>query len=129
MRSRKNILMLGRRISTSILLLSTWSVVPGFFDVMPTENQYGDILSDIAAGLMGGMGMALSADLGDSNAVFQPCHGSAPDIAGQGKANPTAMILSGAMMLEYVGDKESVSHQGTRTGSQSIRVFRAEEQD
>ena len=73
---------------------------PWVFDVMPTENQYGDILSDIAAGLMGGMGMAPSADLGDSNAVFQPFHGSAPDIAGQGKANPTAMILSGAMMLE-----------------------------
>ncbi|KXF82942.1 isocitrate/isopropylmalate dehydrogenase family protein [Enterovibrio coralii] len=78
---------------------------PWVFDVMPTENQYGDILSDIAAGLMGGMGMAPSGEIGDSHAVFQPCHGSAPDIVGQGKANPTAMILSGKMMLEYLADK------------------------
>ncbi|CZF81545.1 3-isopropylmalate dehydrogenase [Grimontia celer] len=78
---------------------------PWVFDVMPTENQYGDILSDIAAGLMGGMGMAPSGEIGDTHAVFQPCHGSAPDIVGQGKANPTAMILSGKMMLEYLGEK------------------------
>jgi 3-isopropylmalate dehydrogenase len=81
---------------------------PWVFDVMPTENQYGDILSDLAAALMGGLGMAPSAELGDDNAVFQPCHGTAPDIAGEGKANPTAMILSGAMMLDYLGDKRSV---------------------
>ncbi|WP_070962368.1 isocitrate/isopropylmalate dehydrogenase family protein [Vibrio sonorensis] len=81
---------------------------PWVFDVMPTENQYGDILSDIAAGLMGGMGMAPSAEIGDNHAVFQPCHGSAPDIMGQGKANPTAMILSGAMMLDYLGDKHQL---------------------
>lgn len=78
---------------------------PWEFDVMPTENQYGDILSDLAAGLMGGMGMAPSAEIGDNHAVFQPCHGSAPDIMGQAKANPTAMILSSAMMLDYLGDK------------------------
>ncbi|CAL8973849.1 3-isopropylmalate dehydrogenase [Rhodoplanes serenus] len=78
---------------------------PWMLDVMPTENQYGDILSDLASALMGGMGMAPSADIGDRHAVFQPCHGTAPDIAGQGKANPTAMILSGAMMLDYLGDK------------------------
>jgi len=78
---------------------------PWVFDVMPTENQYGDILSDIGSALIGGMGMAPSADIGDNNAVFQPCHGTAPDIMGQGKANPTAMILSGAMMLDYLGDK------------------------
>ena len=81
---------------------------PWVFDVMPTENQYGDILSDIAAGLMGGMGMAPSGEIGDNHAVFQPCHGSAPDIMGQGKANPTAMILSGMMMLEYLSDKHQV---------------------
>ena len=78
---------------------------PWEFDVCPTENQYGDILSDLASGLMGGMGMAPSAEIGDHNAVFQPCHGSAPDIAGTGKANPTGMILSGAMMMEYLADK------------------------
>jgi 3-isopropylmalate dehydrogenase len=81
---------------------------PWVLDVMPTENQYGDILSDLASALMGGMGMAPSADVGDDNAVFQPCHGTAPDIMGQGKANPTAMILSGAMMLEYLGDRKNV---------------------
>jgi 3-isopropylmalate dehydrogenase len=78
---------------------------PWSFDVCPTENQFGDILSDLAAALMGGMGMAPSGEIGDHNAVFQPCHGTAPDIAGQGKANPTGMILSGAIMLDYLGTK------------------------
>jgi len=77
---------------------------PWDFDVLVTENMFGDILSDIGAGLMGGMGMAPSADIGIDNAVFQPCHGSAPDIVSQGKANPTAMILSAAMMLEWLGE-------------------------
>ncbi len=67
---------------------------PWDFDVLVTENMFGDILSDLGAGLMGGMGLAPSADIGDKHAVFQPCHGTAPDITGQGKANPTAMILS-----------------------------------
>ncbi len=61
---------------------------PWDFDVMVMENMFGDILSDIAASLIGGMGMAPSADIGDQHAVFQPCHGTAPDIMGQGKANP-----------------------------------------
>ena len=78
---------------------------PWAFDVMITENMYGDILSDLGAGLMGGMGVAPSADVGDRHAVFQPCHGSAPDIRGQGKANPVAMILSGAMMLDWLGER------------------------
>lgn len=86
---------------------------PWTFDVMVTENMYGDILSDLGAGLAGGMGMAPSADIGGEHAVFQPCHGTAPDIVGQGKANPTAMILSAAMMLDWLG------HQKT---SQSARV-------
>lgn len=80
---------------------------PWEFDVMPTENQYGDILSDLAAALMGGMGMAPSGEIGDNHALFQPCHGSAPDIAGMGKANPTGMILSAAMMLDYLSDKHN----------------------
>ena len=78
---------------------------PWDFDVMVTENMFGDILSDLTAGLVGGMGIAPSADIGDRHAVFQPCHGTAPDIIGQGKANPTAMILSTAMMLEWLADK------------------------
>lgn len=81
---------------------------PRSFDVIVTENLFGDILSDLAAGLVGGMGMAPSADIGDRFAVFQPSHGSAPDIAGKSAANPTATILSAAMMLEWLGDPESV---------------------
>lgn len=77
---------------------------PWNYDVLVTENMFGDILSDLGAALMGGMGMAPSADIGDRHAVFQPCHGSAPDIAGQGKANPTAMFLSAAMMLDWLGE-------------------------
>jgi 3-isopropylmalate dehydrogenase len=79
---------------------------PESFDVLVTENMFGDILSDLAAGLIGGMGMAPSADIGDRYAVFQPSHGSAPDIAGRGIANPTATILSAAMMLEWLGMAE-----------------------
>src|ERR1700675_1553447 len=78
---------------------------PWDFDVMVMENMFGDILSDMTAGLIGGMGMAPSADIGDTHAVFQPCHGTAPDIMGQGKANPTGMVLSAAMMLDWLGDK------------------------
>jgi 3-isopropylmalate dehydrogenase len=78
---------------------------PWEFDVLVTENMFGDILSDVGAGLMGGMGLAPSADIGLEHAVFQPCHGSAPDIAGQGLANPVAMILSAAMMLDWLGDE------------------------
>src|SRR3982750_1015045 len=78
---------------------------PWDFDVMVMENMFGDILSDMTAGLIGGMGMAPSADIGDRHAVFQPCHGTAPDIMGQGKANPTAMILSAAMMLDWLGER------------------------
>jgi 3-isopropylmalate dehydrogenase len=75
---------------------------PNRFDVIVTENMFGDILSDLAAGLIGGMGVAPSADIGDRHAVFQPCHGTAPDIAGQGIANPIATILSCAMLLEHL---------------------------
>jgi 3-isopropylmalate dehydrogenase len=78
---------------------------PWDLDVIVTENMFGDILSDLAAGLIGGMGFAPSADIGVRHAVFQPCHGSAPDIAGRGMANPTATFLSGAMMLDWLGDR------------------------
>ncbi|HVX99000.1 MAG TPA: isocitrate/isopropylmalate family dehydrogenase [Pseudorhodoplanes sp.] len=78
---------------------------PWDFDVMVMENMFGDIISDLTAALIGGMGMAPSADIGDKHAVFQPCHGTAPDIMGQGKANPTAMILSAALMLDWLADR------------------------
>lgn len=78
---------------------------PWSFDVLVTENMFGDILSDVGASLMGGMGLAPSSDIGDDHAVFQPCHGSAPDIIGQGTANPVATFLSAAMMLEWLGER------------------------
>jgi 3-isopropylmalate dehydrogenase len=78
---------------------------PWTFDVVVTENMFGDILSDLAAALVGGMGYAPSGDIGDERAVFQPAHGSAPDIAGTAKANPVAAILSGAMMLDWLAER------------------------
>ena len=91
---------------------------PWDFDVMVMENIFGDILSDLAAGLIGGLGIAPSADIGDKHAVFQPCHGTAPDIMGQGKANPTAMILSAAMMLDWLADRHD--HQPAADAAQRI---------
>jgi 3-isopropylmalate dehydrogenase len=79
---------------------------PWDYDVLVTENMFGDILSDLIAALAGGMGMAPSADIGDKYALFQPAHGTAPDIAGQGIANPTAMILSAAMMLDWLAERD-----------------------
>jgi 3-isopropylmalate dehydrogenase len=87
------------------LLLKPWA-----FDVIVTENMFGDILSDLAAGLVGGMGFAPSGDIGNRHGMFQPCHGTAPDIAGSGKANPTAMFLSAAMMLDWLGNQHGVGH-------------------
>ncbi len=92
----------------------------------PEENMFGDILSDMTAGLIGGMGMAPSADIGDRHAVFQPCHGTAPDIMGQGKANPTGMILSAAMMLDWLADKhglESATEAGERIERAVDKVY------
>ena len=77
---------------------------PGDFDLLLLPNLYGDILSDLVAGLVGGLGLASGANLGWEYAVFEPVHGSAPDIAGTGRANPVAMILSGAMMLRHLGE-------------------------
>src|SRR3979411_1975357 len=99
---------------------------PWDFDVMVMENMFGDILSDMTAGLIGGMGMAPSADIGDRHAVFQPCHGTAPDIMGQGKANRTGMILSTAMMLDWLADKhglESAAEAGERIERAVDKVY------
>lgn len=82
---------------------------PWDFDIMVMENMFGDILSDLAGGLVGGMGMAACAEIGDSHGLFQGAHGSAPDIMGQDKANPLAAILSGAMMLDYLAEKTTDS--------------------
>lgn len=83
---------------------------PDEYDVLVMENQFGDILSDLAAGLVGGLGMGPSGEIGEGKALFQPAHGSAPDIAGEGIANPVAMILSGAMMLEWLAVEHGDEH-------------------
>jgi isocitrate dehydrogenase (NAD+) len=77
---------------------------PRSFDILLLPNLYGDILSDLCAGLVGGLGLVPGANIGWEYAVFEPVHGSAPDIAGRGKANPIATILSGAMMLRHLGE-------------------------
>ena len=81
---------------------------PWEFDVMVMENMFGDILSDLGAGIVGGMGFAPCAELGPDHGLFQPAHGTAPDIAGQDKANPTAMFFSAKMMLDWLGERHDV---------------------
>ena len=93
---------------------------PWDFDVMVMENMFGDIISDLTAGLIGGMGMAPSADIGDKHAVFQPCHGTAPDIMGKGVANPTAMILSAALMLDWLADRHG--NEGAARAARTIET-------
>jgi len=80
---------------------------PEQYDVLVCPNLYGDIVSDLAAGLVGGLGVAPGANIGDGLAVFEPVHGSAPKYAGQNRVNPTAAILSGALMLRYLGEGEA----------------------
>ena len=79
---------------------------PQQFDVIVTTNLFGDILSDLCAGLVGGLGVVSGANIGDNMAIFEAVHGSAPDIAGQGKANPTALLRSALMMLEHLNEKD-----------------------
>lgn len=80
---------------------------PGQFDVIVTTNMFGDILSDEMAGLVGGLGLAPGANIGVNGALFEAVHGSAPDIAGRGVANPTALLLAACMMLDHLGDLET----------------------
>jgi isocitrate dehydrogenase (NAD+) len=99
---------------------------PNRLDVIVTENLYGDILSDLGAGLVGGLGIVPGANIGEREAVFEAVHGSAPDIAGKGIANPTALIQSGVMMLRHLGELEAATRvenallavyaKGLRTG-------------
>ena len=90
-------------------LTARLAVRPGDFDILLLPNLYGDILSDLCAGLVGGLGLIPGANIGWEYAVFEPVHGSAPDIAGRGLANPIAMILSGAMMLRHLGRGDAAS--------------------
>jgi len=80
---------------------------PEEFDVLVLPNLYGDIISDLTAGLVGGLGLAPGANIGEKAAVFEATHGSAPKYKGQNKANPTAMILSGKLMLEHLGEDDA----------------------
>ncbi len=82
---------------------------PETFDVLLLPNLYGDIVSDLAAGLVGGLGIVPGANMGETHAVFEAVHGSAPDIAGQGKANPTALMLSSVMLLIHIGETEAAN--------------------
>jgi isocitrate dehydrogenase (NAD+) len=94
---------------------------PEQFDVMLLENLYGDIVSDLCAGLIGGLGLVPGANIGERGAVFEAVHGSAPDIAGQGIANPTALLQSGIMMLRHLGEREAAE----RIENAMLKVFRA----
>lgn len=85
---------------------------PWDFDVLVMENMFGDIISDLGGGLVGGMGLAPCAEIGDGHGLFQPAHGSAPDIAGQDKANPTATILCAAMMLDWLAERHGIEALG-----------------
>jgi isocitrate dehydrogenase (NAD+) len=82
---------------------------PELYDVLVLPNLYGDIVSDLAAGLVGGLGVAPGANVGEKAAVFEPVHGSAPKYAGQNRANPTALILSGALMLRHLGETDAAN--------------------
>jgi isocitrate dehydrogenase (NAD+) len=82
---------------------------PELYDVLVLPNLYGDIISDLAAGLVGGLGVAPGANIGEHAAVFEPVHGSAPKYAGQNRANPTALILSGALMLRHLGETDAAA--------------------
>jgi isocitrate dehydrogenase (NAD+) len=80
---------------------------PTRFDMLLLENLYGDIVSDLCAGFIGGLGMAPGANIGESVAIFEAVHGSAPDIAGKNLANPLAVVLSSAMMLDHLGEHKA----------------------
>ncbi|MCW2542200.1 MAG: 3-isopropylmalate dehydrogenase [Frankiales bacterium] len=91
---------------------------PSRFDVIVTENMFGDIISEVGAGIAGGLGLAPSADIGVDHAVFQPSHGTAPDIAGRGLANPIATVLSAALMLDWLSER----HDDARCAEAAGRV-------
>jgi isocitrate dehydrogenase (NAD+) len=93
---------------------------PEQFDIMLLENLYGDIVSDLCAGLIGGLGLVPGANIGELGAVFEAVHGSAPDIAGQGIANPTALLQSGILMLRHIGEREAAE----RIENSMLKVFR-----
>jgi len=113
----------GGRIAFNDLIIDNAAMQmvlhPEQFDVMVTTNMFGDILSDLAAGLIGGLGLAPGGNIGTHAAIFEAVHGSAPDIAGKGLANPSALILASAMMLDHLGEVEA----GNRVRAAVARVI------
>ncbi|RYH11271.1 isocitrate/isopropylmalate dehydrogenase family protein [Tropicimonas sp. IMCC6043] len=95
---------------------------PWDFDILVMENMFGDILSDLAGGLVGGMGMAACGEIGDETGLFQPAHGSAPDIMGRDEANPLAAILSAALMLDYLAEKTGIAAYAAAGGAIDMAV-------
>jgi 3-isopropylmalate dehydrogenase len=103
---------------------------PSAFDVLVMENQFGDILSDLGAAIVGGLGLAPSAEIGDEHALFQPSHGTAPQLAGKNVANPLAMILSAAMMLDWLGERHgdaAAAQAARRIESAAVVVLQYEQ--
>ncbi len=94
---------------------------PSAYDVLVMENQFGDILSDLGAGIVGGLGLGPSAEIGDEHTMFQPSHGTAPQLAGKNLANPIAMILSASMMLDWLAER----HRDVATGQAATQIERA----
>jgi isocitrate dehydrogenase (NAD+) len=100
---------------------------PHQFDMLLLTNLYGDIMSDLAAGLVGGLGVVPSGNIGEGVAIFEAVHGTAPDIAGKGVANPTALLMSAIMMLDHIGEEaaarrvESALHKVYREGKSLTR--------
>jgi isocitrate dehydrogenase (NAD+) len=91
---------------------------PPQFDMLLLPNLYGDVMSDLAAGLVGGLGVVPSANIGDECAMFEAVHGTAPDIAGKGFANPTALLMSSTLMLDHLGEQKTA--QRIQTGLEKV---------
>lgn len=120
----------NKKVASSDMLVDSTALrmvmVPEEFDVIVTLNLYGDILSDLAAGLIGGLGFLPSANIGERRALFEPAHGSAPDIAGRGAANPFAALLSACMMLDYLGlakESRSIMSSIEKTATEGTALF------
>jgi 3-isopropylmalate dehydrogenase len=101
---------------------------PSRYDVVVTENMFGDILSDLGAATIGGLGMAPSGDVGDHHGLFQPSHGTAPDIAGKGIANPLATILSAALLLDWLAGRhgDAAAAQAARRVERAVSALLSE---
>ncbi|TFF91501.1 isocitrate/isopropylmalate dehydrogenase family protein [Candidatus Thorarchaeota archaeon] len=121
-------------VSTDYCYVDAWTLHalqrPEFYDVVVAPNAFGDIISDLGGAIQGGLGIAPSGNIGEERAMFEPVHGSAPDIAGKGQANPIACIRSGAMMLEWLGDRSKdkdlhdASHAITRGVEENLAAGR-----